>query len=122
MIDITLPFRTPTLNELLRMHWRGRARALKTIAWEVRQLGGTPPPTPFQRARVTIYRYTTGVLDEDGLKSIAKGILDVLQPCSKKHPLGLGWIAGDDPKHLDLFVYTVKSTAKATRVVVEELA
>lgn len=119
MIDITIPLRTPTFNQLLRMHFRRRRKVLKEIAWEVRRLGGVPPPEPLARARVTIHRYTTGTLDEDGLPAVAKGILDVLQPCSLKHPLGLGWIASDGPACLELQVLVVKSEAKATRIIVE---
>jgi hypothetical protein len=120
-LDFTIPIRTPTFNELLRMHFRVRAKSLKAIAWEIK-IAAQVPPQPFQRARVTIHRYTTGTLDQDGRQGIAKGILDVLQPCSKRHPMGLGFIVGDDPDHLELFVYTIKSTAKATRIVIEELA
>lgn len=118
--DLTLPFRTPTLNQLLRMHWRVRVKMLMKIAWEIK-IAATPPPAPIVMAKVTIHRYTSGTPDPDGLGSVAKGILDVLQPCSKRHPLGLGFIAGDDPAHLELVVLTVKSAAKATRVIIEEL-
>jgi hypothetical protein len=121
VIDITLPFRTPTFGELLRMHHRVRKKWMIRIAWEIK-IAARQPNKPFNKARVTIHRYTTGTLDDDGLKGISKGILDVLQPCSRRHPLGLGYIEGDDPEHLELFVYTVKSTAKATRIVIEELA
>lgn len=118
-MDITIPLRTPTFNELLRMHFRVRKKVLNEIAWEVRRLAGPAPAQPLARARVTIHRYTTGTLDEDGLGGVAKGILDVLQPVSKRHPLGLGWIASDGPNCLELRVLVVKSDAKATRILVE---
>jgi hypothetical protein len=118
MIDITIPIRTPTGNELLRMHWRARARKLKEIAWLIREQA-MPPATPLEKAKVTIHRYTPRQLDPDKLGNIAVGILDALQPCSKRHPLGMGFIAGDDPDHLELVVLTVKSTAVATRIIVE---
>lgn len=120
MYDITIPIRTPTLNQLLRMHFRAKARSLKAIAWEIRALA-IPPASPIQRARVTIHRYTPRSLDADGLSSVAKGILDVLQPCSKRHPLGMGFITGDDPDHLELVVLTVKSSAAATRIIIEAI-
>lgn len=119
MMDITIPFRTPTFNELMRMHFRRRKKVMNDIAWEIRRLAGPAPAQPLARARVTVHRYTTGVLDDDGKKAIAKGILDVLQPVSTRHPLGLGWITSDGPDCLELQVMVVKSSAKATRVVVE---
>lgn len=121
MIDFHIPIRTPTFNELLRMHFTRRKKELKLIAWHVRVAAGAPPAQPFKRARVTIHRYTPRALDEDGKGGIAKGILDVLQPCSRKHPLGLGYIAGDDPEHLELAVLIVKSMKVATRIIIEEL-
>lgn len=120
-MDITIPYLTPTFNQMLRMHFRRRAKVLSHLAWTIRGLAGPSPAQPYERARVTIHRNSTGTLDDDGLKTIAKGILDVLQPVSKKHPLGLGWIAGDDPKHLELVVIPVKSSASTTRLVVEQL-
>lgn len=119
MIDITIPLRTPTLNQLLRMHFRARARHLKELAWEIRAAAGPPPATPLQRVKVTVHRYTPQALDPDGRDGIAKGILDVLQPCSKRHPLGMGYIAGDDPAHLELTTMLVRSTQVATRIIIE---
>lgn len=120
MIDITIPIRTLTFNQLLRTHFRKRKQHLNDLAWHIRALAGAPPRTPIQHARVTIHRYTTQQLDDDGKGGVAKGILDVLQPCSKRHPLGMGYIQGDDPKHLELVVLIVKSTAAATRVIIED--
>ena len=114
--DFTIPIRTPTGNELLRMQWFKRTRSLKNIAWHIRSQA-IPPPKPFVRARVEIHRYTPRQLDEDKLGSIAVGILDALQPCSKRHPVGMGFITGDDPDHLELTILTVKSSAVATRII-----
>ncbi len=118
--DITIPIRTMTANQLLRSHWRKRRKQQNDIAWMVRA-EAIPPAVPFDKARVTIYRYTTGKMDEDGQGMIAKGILDVLQPCSKVHPLGLGFIKNDGPDCLELLVHTIHSTAKATRIVIKKL-
>lgn len=121
MIDITIPLRTPTMNQLLRMHFRARARNLKALAWAIRAAAGPPPFYPMRRVKVTVHRYTPRDLDQDGQGGIAKGILDVLQPCSKRHPLGMGYIVGDDPAHLELVTVIVKSQAIATRIIIEEL-
>lgn len=118
--DFTIPIRTPTGNELLRMHWSRRRKVLKEIAWNIR-MKAIPPPKPFARARVEIHRYTPRQLDADKLGSIAVGILDALQPCSIRHPMGLGFITDDNPDHLELTVLTVKSDAIATRIIITEL-
>ncbi len=121
IFDITIPLRTPTLNEMLRKHWRQRKKILAEIAWHVRALAG-PSPGLVDQAIIQIHRYTPRQLDPDGLTAIAKPILDVLQPASLRHPLGLGWIAGDDPAHLSLSVTTVRSLAKGTRIILEDQA
>lgn len=118
--EFILPFHTPTLNELLRMHWRSRQKRLNEIAWHFKAQHRSPQE-PLQRARVIVERYTTGNPDPDGIRVVAKAILDVLQPCSKKHPLGLGFIADDSSKCIDLEVRTVVSKEKRTRILVMPL-
>lgn len=120
-IDITIPIHTLTMNKLLRMHFRARKKAMNDLAWHIRAAVKSMPATPMARARITIHRYTSGKIDPDNLNSIAKTILDVLQPCSKRHPLGMGFISGDGPEELELCVQTIVSQAKATRIVIEEL-
>lgn len=121
MIDITIPLRTLTLNQLLRTHYFARRQHLKLLATEIRVAAGPPPRQPIERARVQVHRYTPNVLDPDGRDGIAKGILDVLQPYSKRHPFGMGYIRGDDPHHLELSTMLVRSTQVATRIIIEAL-
>ena len=79
------------------MHWRARKAYKVALRAEVLQLI-TPPAAPIEHAVITIWRHSVRAPDADNL--IAKSLLDVLQPQSKRHPYGIGMIAGDDPAHL----------------------
>ena len=98
MIAFTLPHPTPTANTWQRMHYRKRSAYQRALSWEIHILTrGTRPNAPICPARVTITRYSRGVLpDMDGLIGGCKALLDVLQPASKRHPAGLGIIADDN--------------------------
>lgn len=119
--DFTLPFRLLTFNQLMRMHFRKRKKHLSEIAWHVLALAGPPPPQPFARARVVIERESTQEPDPDGLPATAKGLLDVLQPCSRRHPLGLGYILNDSSKCIDLEVRHMAGKGSRTRVMISEI-
>lgn len=122
IFDITLQMRVPTLNDMIRMHFRKRAKLLKEVAWQVRLEAGPPPTEPFKRVKVAVFRESTQEPDPDGIRATAKPILDVLQPCSKKHPVGLGWIIEDSAQCVvDLKVHHVKGVAQRTRVVLESV-
>lgn len=119
--DFTIPLRLPTVNKLLRMHWNVRRKLANRWAWEVRA-AATPPPTPLQRCAIIIERESTQEPDPDGLKNTAKILLDVLQPCSTRHPLGLGFIAEDNSGCiLELVVRHVAGNGERTRVVIREV-
>lgn len=120
-VDFTVPMRTPTLNKLLGMHWMTRRAFKKQLAWAIVLASPGPPPAPLPRARVTVFRYTTGKLDPDGKQAICKGLLDLLQPLSKRNKMGLGYITNDDDEHLELVVHTINSQAVATRIIVEAI-
>lgn len=123
VINFSLPFRLPTLNQRDRMDRFEKTRYRQHLAKQVWiRLPTMKPPEPFRFARVTVTRYSTGVLDPDGLKAQCKALLDVLQCMHPKtHPSGLGVIVGDDPKHLVLRCVLVKSRAEQTDVRIEEL-
>lgn len=100
-ILLTLKRPTITLNELLRLHWSTRGKLAKSISAELakqlpaKQLGRAP----FERALVTITRYSVGVCDEDNLRG-TKILTDCLLPFSKTHPNGLGLVRDDSPQHM----------------------
>lgn len=103
----TLPFALESLNTRDRKHFGERHRAQDQMKLEVlAAIGGTRdlPRPPFARARVTVVRCSAGQLDPDNAYAACKGLLDVLCVQSVVHPHGLGIIADDSPRHLDLIV------------------
>ena len=104
---LVLPFATESLNVRDRKHWSARRRSQDLMRGEViAALGGTRdiPRPPFGRARITVVRSSSGQLDEDNLVSSCKALLDVLCVQSATHPLGLGLIEDDSPRHIELIV------------------
>ena len=100
-IRCEVPRIPPLLNTTLRQHWGKRRRTARAWAWEIKAATiGHIPAEPFARAHVLIERFSRALPDDDGLVGGCKPLLDVLQPASKRHPYGLGIIAGDDPVHL----------------------
>ena len=101
MIRFSIPEALPGQNVLLRMHWAKRLRLRKRVAWMVKAAlleqgsGWQIGRAPIQKCRVTVTRHCRRRLDEDGLSSCSKHLLDVLQPYSKTHPDGLGVIVND---------------------------
>lgn len=122
MIDVTIPLRTPTLNEWQRMHWAKRKRVGQSIAWAI--LSEHPQRRdPIKRCYIRVERTSTQAPDIDGLVGGMKPLLDALQPASKRHPYGLGLIADDGPKCLlSLSVLHVPGRAEWTRIVISEAA
>lgn len=118
--DFTLPIRLVTLNVLMRMHWRTRTKHLREIAWYV-LAAAKPPAKPFAKAHIVIERESTQEPDPDGLRSCAKGLLDVLQPVSKIHPCGLGFIENDSSDCISLDVRHIKGKGATTRVMIREV-
>lgn len=122
MIDVTIPLRTPTLNEWQRMHFGKRKRVGKDIAWAIRaEL--RPSGEPMKRCRITIERTSTQAPDHDGLIGGLKPLLDALQPASKRHPYGLGLIEDDGPGCVvELRAIHVAGKATKTRILIEGVA
>jgi hypothetical protein len=120
--DFTLPLRLPTFNQMLRMHFGARKRLLNNVAWHIVASGARPPRTPLQRCRIIIERSSSQEPDPDGMTSCAKALLDVLQPPSKRHPLGLGYIAEDSSKCIEsLEVRHITQPQLRTRVIIKEV-
>lgn len=119
-IDETLP----TLNVLLRLHWSKRqriARRVQQLVWVELRKQGLLPMVPMQRARIQVRRFSSNEPDPDGMPSTAKLLLDVLQPMSKRHPLGLGVIVNDDSDSITLHVEHVPKRVARTEVEIEAL-
>lgn len=127
MIRFTIDEALPGQNVLLRMHWAKRNRLRNRVAWLVKAALLAPESgyrfgsPPIQRCRVTITRRCRKPLDPDNLPSSAKHALDILQPHSKTHPLGLGVIQ-DDSKACILELSVLQEPGKGQTVVeIEEL-
>lgn len=118
-IDETLP----TVNAMLRLHWRQRTRIAKRVqklVWIALTKLKLLPMAPMQRVHIRIKRYSRQAPDPDGLATTAKILLDVLQPCSKRHPHGLGVIADDSSACIaSLHVEHVSKRLARTEVEIE---
>lgn len=102
MIEITLPVRTPLLNQTARMHWAKRRKLGRAMAWEIRKAAGHPDGDPFPLCTVHIRWFTSrGRLpDRDGIIGGFKPVLDALVMRSGANPYGLGFIVDDGPAHV----------------------
>lgn len=124
MIRFELPFLLPTLNVMLREgRWR-RGQARNQLAWAiVTAIGRQRPSKPFRRARVRVERHGIRPVDPDNMT--VKGLMDVLQPWSTRHPCGLGIITDDSAACVTLELPpTIRVRHKAdqkTVVIIEEI-
>jgi hypothetical protein len=107
-------------NTMLKhTHRYKRKKIRQGLAWEVKvALGLQCPANPIPRARITVERHAPRPLDRDSLPGSCKFLLDVLQPCSTRHPAGLGVISNDCDAALDLVVRNVKCRGDAEHVLV----
>lgn len=123
-ITFSLAAPIPLLNKWERMHWGARGTLKKSMAREIwAALLGQLPSVPLEAATVQVWRHSVQAPDIDNL--ISKAVLDVLQPASKRHPYGLGIIAGDDQAHVHARIYHVQAVRRVeqcTRVVIREVS
>ena len=119
-IAFTLVAPLPLQNAWERMHWAARRSFKIALAWEIRGLlTGQIPARPIEFAEVKIWRHSIREPDQDGM--IVKALLDVLQPCSKRHPYGLGIIKDDRPANCHSSIRHVRAlhrTDQCTRVAI----
>lgn len=74
---ITLPDRTPSLNQWQRWHWAKRARYKKRLAFEVATIACGQRLDPVPRF-VRITRHSPRKLDQDNLAGGCKALVDAL--------------------------------------------
>jgi len=97
MIALMIPGRLPSLNEMLRMHYRKQMRLKKDMKWVLTCAYGTPLPDGNRKRLchlvITVYQKTRR-FDEDNLHGACKPVIDCLKE--------MGFIYRDSPKWLDL--------------------
>jgi hypothetical protein len=122
MIRFSIPETLPTLNVLLRAHWRKRGRMQRHVAWlvlaELRKIGALPRTEPLRQVHVRIKRYSSRAPDPDAIDSTAKLLMDSLQPQSRRHPYGLGLIV-DDSAHCVVSLHVEHVPKRIARTDVE---
>lgn len=130
-ITFTLPEQFPLLNVQQRRHFRTRGKMkISTARQIIALLGAERPAEPFQKARVTVTRYSSGSPDRDGLYGGVKDLLDCLTTPSPqangkvRNKYGIGLIVDDSPAHIELDVRAerCRRAEQRTEVVVEALA
>lgn len=112
MIEIVIPAIPPSLNQLVRMHWRQREDQvamwhMEMIAAGIRQ---KRPVEPFQKAVVTVTYYFPDYKRRDPDNYAPKLLMD---PLTKE-----GIIADDDFDHVTLTVKKGGVDRKNPRVVI----
>src|ERR1700745_363750 len=102
MLTLVIPDAPPSLNRLLRMHWRARERLQDRWTHEIwaalrgNEGLGKGPVEPLLRAQVTIERRSPRELDTDNCYASMKPVVDSLKV--------LKLITDDNPEHLTLTV------------------
>src|SRR5690606_8538078 len=90
-LTLSIPRLAPSLNRMLRMHWRVRQKEQK--AWDAlvkEALNGSRPK--LEKARITITRfYAWHPMDPDGATASQKPVIDAL--------VHAGIIPDDSPEH-----------------------
>lgn len=109
-ISFTLNRPTPLLNVWVRMHWRARGKYQRSLSAEIAsKVPNLPGRQPFERAHMTVSRFSVGVEpDEDGLVGGTKPLRDCLLIRSARHPDGLGILVDDSPAHLTVSVKAIR--------------
>lgn len=111
-------------NRKKGLHWGAQSILINALSQEVSQALGQGPLQPLTRSHIRVSRYGIQEPDTDNLTASLKWLLDVLQPRSKRHPYGLGIIAGDDPAHLTHEIFHVQVRARVeqkTDVTIREI-
>lgn len=106
---LVIPDAPPSLNVLLRMHWRDRAALAKNwqrqVWYELCQVLDRPFK-PLERASVTIERRSPRMTDADNCYGACKVCVDALKVA--------GVIIDDSPEHIALIVTQARGTAQTT--------
>lgn len=107
-----------TLNQIMGKHWRSRHTNFKTIHKIIQAITHNKKPLkPVQKAKVTIWRYSSGTLDRDNMFFTFKPIVDGLVEAGVIQDDGF-----DQVKELYPYQIKIKRTEKPrVEVLVEEI-
>lgn len=106
-IEFTLPQPFMLLNVYLRRPWTARKTYQRKLCGLIAKATvHCRGMEPWDKATLSIIRYSTRLPDQDGLAP--KALIDCLVVRSARHPEGLGLIVDDSPAHLTLDVRAVK--------------
>ena len=99
----TLPFATPSLNEIQGQHWSYARREKESLRWSLASALNHIPAIPKAagRRRLTIVRHGRGRLDQDNLAGGVKWLVDAI----KERRL----ILDDNPEECELVCQQVVS-------------
>lgn len=107
---------TPSLNKYLLWHWRRRHKYKTSLAWLVRARVGRQMPTkPYEKATITIERFSAGTLDHDNFAGGCKPLIDCLQAKAG----GIGIIVDDTPERIKVHYKQTKCKPGRGRTVVK---
>jgi len=101
----------PSLNKVLRMHWRKRQGLLHAWMWMVRIALGHPLTACNGKRRVTITLHHSRLFDQDNSYGACKVIFDALK--------AQGLIVDDSPEWLDAHVEQKKCKHKERHTVIK---
>jgi hypothetical protein len=95
VIAFTIPEATPSLNTVLRSHWRANYYLRSRWQWFVRAaiVNNKLKPSHWTRAKVTIERFGPRRLDADNFAGGTKILMDCL--------VREGFIEDDSPRHIE---------------------
>jgi hypothetical protein len=115
---ITVPDVPPSLNKVLRMHWRVKNKLRHSFETPIYYLLGKPAIGELrqlvfaqQKMRVVVTIHNARQYDKDNAYGACKVIFDVIKK--------LGLIVDDRPEFLESEVRQAKSTRKRKRTVIE---
>lgn len=116
----SIPYILPSINEQLRMHFRGRERLKQRCleylmeARSLNRINRLAWPKDLHRFALRIERWAGRQLDADNLVATMKPLIDAM-----KRDKGLGLILDDSPKHmLELTVTQHRTNRERSRTVI----
>jgi Holliday junction resolvase RusA-like endonuclease len=103
-LKVSLPTTTPSLNKLLRTHYRERKRMKKGFEWELLVVGACEPQykvNGMKKRYVHIKSFRARLLDQDNFVGGLKVFLDALTELELIHD--------DSPEYLELRAEQIKA-------------